>query len=203
MTPEEKNNLISYLKKYKKLDNESAMIWTLLIMFSTTMYIFVRDNQKSWAIINFILLIFLVITAFVIRHNRNKISESIILLLQDYNVITINKEIIKTYNQEDLIDAAKNNKTIDLSTNNESSISKEINAQYTSAIELLKQYPDLKTIKKIKNTYTINKLILDYQQIIIKICDDKILKTYIEYKTTEPIGKAELKHKEDSKHDKI
>ena len=193
MTSEEKNNLINYLKKYKKLDNESAMICTLLFMFSTTMYIFVRDNQKIWAIINFIILVILVITAFVIGYNRNKLSESIILLLKDYNVITINEEIIKTYNQENLIIAAKNNETIDLSTNNEGSISKEIDARHTSAIELLKKHPDLKLIKKIKTTYTINELILDYQQVIIKICDDKILKTYIEYKTTEPIGKAKLR----------
>ena len=68
-----------------------------------------------------------------------------------------------------------------------------IHSNYTSAIELLKQYPDLKSIKRIENTYTINELILDYQQIIIKICDDKILKTYIKYEATEPIGKAELK----------
>lgn len=193
MTPEEKNNLISYLKKYKKLDNESAMIWTLLIMFSTTMYIFLRDNQKIWAIINFMLLIILVIVAFVIGHNRNKLSENIILLLKDYNVITINEEIIKTYNHEDLINTAKNNQTIDLSTNNEKIFSLEIDARHTSAIDLLKKYPDLKSIKKVNKTYTINELILDYQQIIIKICDDKILKTYIEYETTEPIGKAELK----------
>ena len=193
MTPEEKNNLISYLKKYKKLDNESAMIWTLLIMFSTTMYIFLRDNQKIWAIINFMLLIILVIVAFVIGHNRNKLSENIILLLKDYNVITINEEIIKTYNHEDLINTAKNNQTIDLSTNNENIFLREIDARHISAIDLLKKYPDLKSIKKVNKTYTINELILDYQQIIIKICNDKILKTYIEYETTEPIGKAELK----------
>ena len=197
MTTEEKNNLISYLKKYKKLDNESAMIWTLLFMFSITMYIFVRDNQKSWTIINFILLIFLVIIAFVIRHNRNKISESIILLLQDYKVITINEEIIKTYNKEDIINAAKNNQTIDLSTNNEDSIAKEIDARYTSAIDLLKKHPDLNTIKKIQTTYTINELILDYQKDIMKICNNNIPDPYIKYEATEPIGKAKLKNKED------
>ena len=195
MTPEEKNNLINYLKKYKKLDNESAMIWTLLFMFSITMYIFVRDNQKIWAIINFILLIILVIVAFVIGYNRNKISENIVLLLKDYNVITINEKIIKTYNQEDLIKAAKNNQTIDLSTNNKNTISQEIDARYRSTIELLKNHPDLKSIKKVQTTYTINDLILDYQQVIIKICDDKILKTYILYEATEPIGKAELKNR--------
>lgn len=65
-----------------------------------------------------------------------------------------------------------------------------IHGNYTSAIKLLKQYPDLKTIKRIENTYTINELILDYQNDIIKICDDKILKTYIEYETNEPIGKT-------------
>lgn len=193
MTPEEKNNLISYLKKYKKLDNESAMIWTLLFMFSITMYIFLRDNQKIWVIINFIFLIILVIVAFIIGYTRNKLSETIILLLKDYDVITINEEIIKTYNQEDLIKAAKNNQTIDLSTNNKSTISQEINARYRSVIELLKNHPDLKSIKKVQTTYTINDLILDYQQVIIKICDDKILKTYIKYETTKPIGKAELK----------
>lgn len=197
MTTEEKNNLISYLKKYKKLDNESAMICTLLFMFSITMYIFVRDNQKSWVIINFILLIFLVITAFVIGHNRNKISESIILLLQDYKVITINEEIIKTYNKEDIIDAAKNNQTIDLSINNGSTIAQEIDARYTSAIDFLKKHPDLKSIKKIKTIYSINELILDYQKDIIIICNNNIPDPYIKYETTEPIGKAKLKHKED------
>ena len=72
-----------------------------------------------------------------------------------------------------------------------------IHGNYTSAIELLKQYPDLKSIKKVKNTYTINELILDYQQVIIEICDKNIPKTIIEYETNEAIGKAKLKNKED------
>ena len=125
--------------------------------------------------------------------NRKQLFENIFLLLKDYKVITINEEIIKIYNKENIIDAAKNNKTIDLSTGTSHSIAHETDARYTSAIELLKRYPDLKSIKKIKTTYTINELILDYQKDIINICNINIPDPYIKYETDEPIGKAELK----------
>ena len=193
MTTEEKNNLISYLKKYKKLDTEIKIIGLLLPIFLSTNLIFLVSNQKIWTIINLIFLTISAITLYVMCKNQDQLSRSIILLLKDYNVITINEEIIKTYNHEDLINAAKNNQTIDLSTNNDGSILQEINARYTSAIELLKQYPNLKSIKRIENTYTINELILDYQKDIIKICKAKIPKTIIKYETNKPIGKAELR----------
>lgn len=193
MTTEEKNNLMSYLKQYKKKDTDENIILSLMFTFSITMLIFAIATEPMYATVNFITLLILLISIFVIFHKQKQLSENIFLLLKDYNVITINKELIKTYNKEDIINAAKNNKTIDLSTNNESSISQEIDARYISAIELLKQYPDLKSIKKVKNTYTINELILDYQKDIIKICNEKIPNSMIEYETTEPIGKAKLR----------
>lgn len=193
MTTEEKNNLINYIKKYKKLTTEINIVGLLIPIFITTNLIFLVSNEKIWTIMNFIFLIISVITIFVMFKNRKQLSENIFLLLKDYKVITINEKIIKTYNKEDIIDAAKNNKTIDLSTNNEGSISKEIDSRYTSAIELLKKYPYLKSIKKVETTYTINELILDYQKDIIIICNNNIPDTYIKYETTEPIGKAELK----------
>lgn len=91
--------------------------------------------------------------------------------------------------KKSIIDAAKNNRSLDLRTN--------IHSSYTSAIDLIKKHPDLNSIKRIENTYTINELILDYQKVIIKICDKNIPKTIIEYEATEPIGNAELKNKED------
>lgn len=189
MTTEEQNNLISYIKKYKKLDKEIGIIGIILPIFITTNLIFLVSNQKIWAIINLIFLTISTITLYVICKNQAQLSGSIILLLKDYKVITIHEKIITLYNKEDIIDAAKNNRSLDLRTN--------IHGNYTSAIKVLKHYPDLKSIKKIENTYTINELILDYQQDIVTICKKNILKQYIEYKTTEPIGKAELKHKED------
>ena len=117
--------------------------------------------------------------------NQKQLSRNIILLLKDYNIITIHEEITELYNKKNIIDAAKNNRSLYLRTN--------IHSGYTSAIELLKQYPDLKSIKRIENTYTINELILDYQKDINKICDENIPKTIIKYETTKPIGKAELK----------
>lgn len=203
MTPEEKNNLISYIKKYKKLNTEINIVGLLISIFITTNLIFFVSNEKIWTIMNFIFLIISIITIFVMFKNRKQLSENIFLLLKDYKIITINEEIIKTYNKEDIINAAKNNKTIDLSTNNEGSITQETDARYTSAIELLKKHPDLNTIKKVETTYTINELILDYQKDIIEICNNNIPDSYIQYETTEPIGNAKLKYKEDSKHDKI
>lgn len=47
MTPEEKNNLISYLKKYKKLDTEIKIIGLLLPIFLSTKLIFLVSNQKN------------------------------------------------------------------------------------------------------------------------------------------------------------
>jgi hypothetical protein len=197
MTPEEKNNIINYIKKYKKLNTEINIVGLLIPIFITTNLIFLVSNEKNWTIMNFIFLIISIITIFVMFKNRKQLFENIFLLLKDYKIITINEEIIKTYNKEDIINAAKNNKTIDLSINKGSTIAQEIDAQYTSAIELLKQYPDLNSIKKVQTTYTINELILDYQKDIIKICNNNIPDPYIKYEATEPIGKAKLKNKED------
>lgn len=197
MTPEEKNNLISYLKKYKKLDNDSKNICILTIIFVITNLIFLATDQNIWALLNFIFIILLIISIFIIVHNQNKIAKSIILLLKDYNVITIYEHITELYNKETIIQAAKLNKTLNLRIDYNTSIAKELIAEKTSAIELLKQYPDLNSIKKVQTTYTINELILDYQKNIIKICNNNIPDPYIKYETTEPIGKAKLKHKED------
>ena len=185
MTPEEKNNLISYLKQYKKLDTEIKIIGLLLPIFISTNFIFLVSNQKIWTIINLIFLTISAITLYVMCKNQEQLSGSIILLLKDYNIITIHEENTELYNKKSIIDAAKNNQSLDLRTN--------IHGNYTSAIKLLKEYPDLKSIKRIENTYTINKLILDYQNDIIKICNEKFPKTIIKYETNEPIGKAEFK----------
>lgn len=185
MTPEEKNNLISYLKQYKKLDTEIKIIGLLLPIFMSTNFIFLVSNQKIWTIINLIFLTISAITLYVMCKNQEQLSGSIILLLKDYNIITIHEENTELYNKKSIIDAAKNNQSLDLRTN--------IHGNYTSAIKLLKEYPDLKSIKRIENTYTINKLILDYQNDIIKICNEKFPKTIIKYETNEPIGKAEFK----------
>lgn len=185
MTPEEKNNLISYLKQHKKLDTEIKIIGLLLPIFISTNFIFLVSNQKIWTIINLIFLTISAITLYVMCKNQEQLSGSIILLLKDYNIITIHEENTELYNKKSIIDAAKNNRSLDLRTN--------IHDNYTSAIKLLKEYPDLKSIKRIENTYTINELILDYQNDIIKICNKKFPKTIIKYQTNEPIGKAELK----------
>ena len=197
MTPEEKNNLISYLKKYKKLDNDLKNICILTIIFVITNLIFLTTDQNIWALLNFIFIILLIITTYVISNNQDKIAESIMLLLKEYNVITINENITELYNKEAIINAAKTNKTINLRIDYDTSISKELIAENTSAIELLKQYPDLNSIKKVQTTYTINELILDYQKDIINICNNNIPDPYIKYEATEPIGKTELKNKED------
>lgn len=197
MTTEEKNNLISYLKKYKKLDKDICILGMLILLFIITNLIFLVSNQTIWALGNFILVIILCAIVFVINHNNNKIAKSIILLLKDYKVITINENITELYDKETIIKAAKHNKTINLRTNYETSISEELNAENTSAIELLKKYPDLNSIKKVNITYTINELILDYQKDILEICRNNIPKTYIEYKINEPLRKAELKKKKE------
>lgn len=165
----------------------------LILLFIITNLIFIVSNQTIWALGNFILITILCATIYIINNNQNKITKSIILLLKDYKVITIHEEIKKLYDKETIIKAAKHNKTINLRTNYETSISEELNTENTSAIELLKKYPDLNSIKKVNITYTINELILDYQKDIIEICKNNIPKTYVEYKTNEPIGKAELK----------
>ena len=193
MTPEEKNNLISYIKKYKKLDTEIKIIVLLIPIFVTTNLIFLVSNQKIWTIINLISLTISAITLYVMCKNQEQLSGSIILLLKDYNVITINEEIIEVYNEQDLINAAKNNQTIDLSANCEKSVSEAIDARNTSVINLLKNNPGVKKVTKIKQTYKVNELILDYQKDIIKICNENIPSTFIKYETTEPKGKAELK----------
>lgn len=117
MTTEEKNNLISYLKKYKKIDTQTNSMIILMFIFSLTLFAFIGTNQKIWSILNLITLILLIISIFIIDHNQNQIAKNIFLLLKDYNVITINEKIIEVYNEQNLINAAKNNQTIDLSTN--------------------------------------------------------------------------------------
>lgn len=148
MTNEEKNNLISYLKKYKKIDTQTNSMIILMFIFSLTLFAFIGTNQKIWSILNLITLILLIISIFIIAHNQNQIAKNTFLLLKDYNVITINEEIIEVYNEQDLINAAKNNQTIDLSTNCEKSVSEAIDARNTSVINLLKNNPGVKKVTK-------------------------------------------------------
>ena len=108
MTNEEKNNLISYLKKYEKIDTQSNNMIILMFIFSLTLFAFIGTNQKIWSILNLITLILLIISIFIIAHNQNQIAKNIFLLLKDYNVITINEKIIEVYNEQDLINAALN-----------------------------------------------------------------------------------------------
>lgn len=50
MTTEEKNNLISYLKKYKKLDKDICILGMLILLFIITNLIFlVSDEYKGYA----------------------------------------------------------------------------------------------------------------------------------------------------------
>ena len=99
MTTEEKNNLISYLKKYKKLDKDINTRCTLTIIFTVTNLIFLATDQNIWALSNFILIIILCTTSFIISHNQKQLSENIFLLLKDYKVITIYEHITELYNK--------------------------------------------------------------------------------------------------------
>jgi len=47
MTTEEKNNLISYLKTYKKIDTQTNSMIILMFIFSLTLFAFIGTNQKN------------------------------------------------------------------------------------------------------------------------------------------------------------
>ena len=184
MTPEEKNNLISYIKKYKIL-NSYALCGLFVYIFSIMyLFIIVRDNQNQTQIYFALFILTLPIIGFVIQYTTNKTAKNVIKLLINYNIITINKKIIKSYNKNDLLELAKQNKTINLMENKHSISMKDDLKKCTSVIELLNKYPNLEYINKFEQSYTINELISEYQYLIVDVCK-KYIETYsIEYKTS-------------------
>lgn len=184
MTPEEKNNLISYLKKYKKL-NSYALCGLIIYIFSImSLFIFVTDNQNQTEIYFALFILTLPIIGFVIQYNTNKTAKNVIKLLTNYNIITINKKIIKSYNKNDLLELAKQNKTINLMENEHSISMKDDLKKCTSVIKLLNKYPNLEYINKFEQSYTINELIPKYQYLIVDVCKKYVPIYSIEYKTS-------------------
>lgn len=184
MTTEEKNNLISYLKKYKKLNTYALCGLIIYIVSIMSLFIFVTDNQDQTEIYFALFILTLPIIGFVIQYTTNKTAKNVIKLLTNYNIITINKKIIKSYNKNDLLELAKQNKTINLMENEHSISMKNDLKKCTSVIELLNKYPNLEYINKFEQSYTINELISEYQYLIVDVCK-KYIQTYsIEYKTS-------------------
>lgn len=120
MTPEEKNNLIKHLKTYKKL-NSYALCGLITYIFSImSLFIFVTDNQNQTEIYFALFILTLPIIGFIIQYTTNKTAKNVIKLLTNYNIITINKKLNKQYNKNELLELAKQNKTINLMENEHS-----------------------------------------------------------------------------------
>lgn len=182
MTPEEKNNLISYLKKYKKL-NSYALCGLITYIFSImSLFIFVTDNQNQTEIYFALFILTLPIIGFIIQYTTNKTAKNVIELLTNYNIITINKKLNKQYNKNELLELAKQNKTINLMENEHNITMKDDLKKCTSVIELLNKYPNLEYINKFEQSYTINELIPEYQYLIVDVCKKYIPIYSIEYK---------------------
>lgn len=184
MRPEEKNNLISYLKKYKIL-NTYALCGLFAYIFSIMyLFIFVTDNQNQTEIYFVLFILILPIIGFIIQYTTNKTAENVIKLLINYNIITINKTLIESYNKNDLLELAKQNKTINLMENKHSISMRDDLKKCTSVIELLNKYPNLEYINKYEQSYTINELIPEYQYLIVDVCKKYVPIYSIEYKTS-------------------
>ena len=174
MTTEEKNNLIKHLKMYKNLNNYALCGLITYICSIMYLFIFVIDNQnhnQNQTKIYFALFILtLPIIGFVIQYTTNKTAKNVIKLLTNYNIITINKKLNKQYNKNELLELAKQNKTINLMENKHNITMKDDLKKCTSVIELLNKYPNLEYINKFEQSYTINELIPEYQYLIVDVC---------------------------------
>lgn len=149
---------------YKRAHKISDIVFVLYVIF-TAILVFLNIDIMIKMIASLFVTVFFALKIyydfkFTISQHRA------ICKLQVHDIINIDTELIKTYSRDEIIELAKNDQVIDLSTGFEEGMMQNVLAQHYPAQKLLKKYPDIKTVEKYKTTVTYNEFDMKYQHII-------------------------------------
>ena len=154
-------NLYTFYKRATKVMN---IIFILYVVFTVILIFFNIDIMIKMITTFFVTIVFALKIYFDYKFTITKHRAIQTLLANE--VISLDTELIKTYSRDELIELAKNDQVIDLSTGYEDGMMQSVFAQHYSTQKLLKKYPDIKTIEKYKTTVIYNEFDMKYQHII-------------------------------------
>ena len=151
----------TYYKRASKITN---IIFTLYVIFTAILVFLNIDIMLKMITSLFVTLFFALKIYYNHKHTITKYQA--ISKLQTKEIISIHTELIKRYSRNEIIELAKNDQVIDLSTGYEEGVMQSVLSQHYPARKLLKKYPDIKTIEKYKTTVKYNEFDMKYQHII-------------------------------------
>lgn len=151
----------TYYKRAYKITN---IIFTLYVIF-TAILVFLNIDIMLKMIASLFVTLFFALKIYY-NHKYTITKYKAISKLQTKEIISINTELIKTYSRDEIIELAKNDQVIDLSTGYEEGMLQSVLSQHYPAQKLLKKHPDIKTIEKYKTTVKYNEFVIKYQPII-------------------------------------
>lgn len=152
---------------YERASKVANIIFTLYVIF-TAILVFLNIDIMLKMITSLFITLFFALKIYY-NHKYTITKYQAISKLQTKEIISIHTELIKTYSRDEIIELAKNDQVIDLSTGYEEGVMQSVLSQHYPARKLLKKYPDIKTIEKYKTTVTYNEFDMKYQHVINEI----------------------------------
>lgn len=158
---------LAFLKDYtyyKRATKATNIVFTLYVIF-TAILVFLNIDIMLKMIASLFVTLFFALKIYY-NHKYTITKYQAIAKLQTKEIISIHTELIKRYSRDEIIELAKNDQVIDLSTGYEEGMMQNVLSQHYPAQKLLKKHPDIKTIEKYKTTVTYNKFDTKYQHVI-------------------------------------
>lgn len=152
---------------YKRASKITNIIFTLYVIF-TVILVFLNVDIMLKMIASLFVTLFFALKIYY-NHKYTITKYQTISKLQTKELISIHTELIKRYSRDEIIELAKNDQVIDLSTGYEEGVMQSVLSQHHPARKLLKKYPDIKNIEKYKTTVTYNEFNMKYQHVINEI----------------------------------
>lgn len=152
---------------YKRAYKFTNILFTLYVIF-TAILIFLNIDIMIKMIASLFVTLFFALKIYY-NHKHTITKYQAISKLQTKELISIHTELIKRYSRDEIIELAKNDQIIDLSTGYEEGVMQSVLSQHYPARKLLKKHPDIKTIEKYKTTVTYNEFDIKYQHVINEI----------------------------------
>ena len=154
----------TYYKHASKITN---IIFTLYVIF-TAISLFLNIDIMLKMIASLFVTLFFALKIYY-NHKHTITKYQIIAKLQTKEIISIHTGLIKRYSRDEIIELAKNDQVMDLSTGYEEGMMQSVLSQHYPARKILKKYPDIKNIEKYKTTVTYNNFDMKYQHVINEI----------------------------------
>ena len=149
---------------YKRATKVMNIIFILYVIFTVMLIFFNIDIMIKMIATFFVTIVFALKKYYDHKHTITKYQA--ISKLQTKEIISIHTELIKRYSRNEIIELAKNDQVLDLSTGYEEGVMQSVLSQHYPAQKLLKKHPDIKIIEKYKTTVKYNEFDMKYQHII-------------------------------------